>query len=408
VNPNLPVTGTGSADWQGFLADAAHPHEVNPPQGFFTSWNNKPAPGFSASDAQYAYGASFRSQSLDDAIHAELAAHGGRIDQANLVTAMESAATVDLSATRVLPALLTFLGSRPQSAGVTAMVTQLRAWLANGAHRKKAAPGDAQYANAAAVAIMDELYPRLIAALFGPLLAGGGVVNDLYGVPYSYQVLPMEFANTPNSNGAKLGSSYDGGYEGYLQTLLRQLHGTAVGDAFPAALTNRVCGARGAADCPSAVDVALRDTYAALVQANGGRTDVASFTQDRETLAAKQTQPQLDAIHFQAVGIVGQPDPDWQNRPTFQQVVMFPAHRGRSGASSSAVASPNLAGSATAGTGDQTAAVTQAGTGTVAANRAITATALAVTGGSPLPALAGLVALAAAGALAHRYPRRRG
>jgi len=398
VNPNLPVTGTGSADWQGFLPDAAHPQETNPPQGFFTSWNNKPAPGFSASDALYAYGASYRSQSLDDAIRAELAGHGGRIDQANLVSAMESAATVDLSGTRVLPALLDFLGTRPQPAGVAAMVSQLRGWLASGAHRKKANPGDAQYADASAVAIMDELYPRLIAALLGPLLAGGGTMNDLYGVPYSYRVLPMEFANTPNSNGAKLGSAYDGGYEGYLQTLLRQLHGSAVGDAFPAALTDRSCGPGGAAKCPTAVDSALSDTYGALVSANGGSTDVASFTKNRETVGAAQTQPQLDAIHFQAVGIVGQPDPDWQNRPTFQQVVMFPAHRSRTASAGSPRAStpPSVGPGSTSGLAGPVTSATgnQAGGG-----------ALAATGGSPWPALAGLAVLAAAGGLARRRSR---
>ena len=33
--------------------------------------------------------------------------------------------------------------------------------------------------------------------------------------------------------------------------------------------------------------------------------------------------PVYDNIHFAAVGIVGQPAIDWQNRPTFQQVVEF-------------------------------------------------------------------------------------
>jgi len=245
---------------------------------------------------------------------------------------------------------------------------------------------------------MDELYPLLIAALLGPLLAGGGTMNDLYGVPYSYRVLPMEFANTPNSNGAKLGSAYDGGYEGYLQTLLRQLHGSAVGDAFPAALTDRICGPGGAAECPTAVDSALSDTYGALVSANGGSTDVASFTKNRETVGAAQTQPQLDAIHFQAVGIVGQPDPDWQNRPTFQQVVMFPAHRSRTASAGSPRAStpPSVGPGSTSGLAGPVTSATgnQAGGG-----------ALAATGGSPWPALAGLAVLAAAGGLARRRSR---
>jgi hypothetical protein len=37
--------------------------------------------------------------------------------------------------------------------------------------------------------------------------------------------------------------------------------------------------------------------------------------------------PQFDAITFRALGVETQPNIDWQNRPTFQQVVQFPAHR---------------------------------------------------------------------------------
>ena len=33
--------------------------------------------------------------------------------------------------------------------------------------------------------------------------------------------------------------------------------------------------------------------------------------------------PVFDAIQFRALGVVGQPAIDWQNRPTFQQVVEF-------------------------------------------------------------------------------------
>jgi hypothetical protein len=46
--------------------------------------------------------------------------------------------------------------------------------------------------------------------------------------------------------------------------------------------------------------------------------------------AEGQTMPEFDAIHFRALGIVTQPAADWQNRPTFQQVVEFPRHRPRS------------------------------------------------------------------------------
>jgi hypothetical protein len=46
-----------------------------------------------------------------------------------------------------------------------------------------------------------------------------------------------------------------------------------------------------------------------------------------DTNAAGQTRPQYDAIAIRAIGIVGQPDIDWQNRPTFHQAVESPRNR---------------------------------------------------------------------------------
>ena len=50
---------------------------------------------------------------------------------------------------------------------------------------------------------------------------------------------------------------------------------------------------------------------------------------DRASSSSKahETMPLYDAISFRPLGIVGQPLINWQNRPTFQQVVQFPAHR---------------------------------------------------------------------------------
>jgi hypothetical protein len=76
------------------------------------------------------------------------------------------------------------------------------------------------------------------------------------------------------------------------------------------------------------VDEALLATYHGLVKANGS-PDVGSWTSSTASKAAKQTMPVYDAIQFRALGIVGQPAIDWQNRPTFQQVIEFPRHRAR-------------------------------------------------------------------------------
>jgi hypothetical protein len=197
--------------------------------------------------------------------------------------------------------------------------------VADGALRRKAAPGDAQYARAAAVAIMDELWPRLVRAVFDPLFAAGGV-QTYQGMASGYGAFPMEFENTPDGGGAHHGSAYQDGWDGYLVKILDQLQGQPVAQPFPPAVTGQVCGG-GLATCPAAIDNALAGTYQALVAANGGSTAVASWTQDTATQTAGDTMPANDNIQFQTVGIVGQPAIDWQNRPTFQQVASFPAHR---------------------------------------------------------------------------------
>ena len=319
VDPDLPTWGTGGAEWQGFLGPAQHVHETN--KAYFVSWNNKPAPDFAAADDQYGYGQVFRSQMLTAQLDAQLAAHGGLLTRANVVQAMETAASQDLDGLTVMRQLLEFLTltGRSEPAGVQAMLDALQSWVNNGADRHKAAPPDTQYAEAAAVAISDELYPNLIHAFYdGVLGAGGSSAN-------SFNALPMGFVDSPNQH---QGSSYDGGYEGYLMASLEQLlpNGIPV-DGFGPEINSHVCGG-GVPTCGASIDAALLKTYNALVTANGS-SNVATWTASTASKAAGQNMPAWDAIHFQALGIVGQPDIDWQNRPTFQQVIEFPRHRPR-------------------------------------------------------------------------------
>jgi acyl-homoserine lactone acylase PvdQ len=325
VDPNLPTWGTGVAEWQGFLPAAAHPQAIDSTQGYLTSWNNKPAPGFSAADDNYSFGPAQRVQSLNEEIAHQFAIHHGKLTKANLVTAMETAASVDLTGRHVGPLLLAETAGRTEPAGVQAMLGQLRTWVTDGALRRKGSPSDVQYDHAAAIAIMDELWPRLVQAMFDPVFAAGGV-QTAGGVATGYTVFPMPFEDTPNGGGAHHGSAYQFGWDGYLVKILGQILGKPVAQPFPAAVTSRVCGG-GLAACPAAIDHALAATYQALVTANGGSTNVAAWTQDIATQAAGQTMPAYDNIQFTSVGVVGQPAIDWQNRPTFQQVAQFPAHR---------------------------------------------------------------------------------
>jgi acyl-homoserine lactone acylase PvdQ len=323
VDPNLPTWGTGQTEWKGFLPASRHVHEINPPQGFFDSWNNKPAPGFSAADDQYGYGPVYRVQMLTGQIKHQFAIHHGKITRADLVQAMETAATQDLDGITILPAFLDAIRGRHEPAGVRQMLAALKVWHASGAHRQLSAPSDAQYEQAAAIAISDQLMPAIIKAFFDPLFAASGTN------PNGYNVFPMTFVNEPYNGGAHLGSAYDGGWEGYMVKVLNQMMGRHVADPFSRAVTSRLCGPGGLSDCGSALDAALKSTYQALVTANGGSANVALWTADSNTVATGLTMPQYDAIGFRTLGIVGQPSIPWQNRPTFQQVVSFPAHRPR-------------------------------------------------------------------------------
>jgi hypothetical protein len=53
VNPDLPVDGRGRFEWRGFLSKRRHAQAVNPPSGMLVNWNNKPAPGYPASDSRF-------------------------------------------------------------------------------------------------------------------------------------------------------------------------------------------------------------------------------------------------------------------------------------------------------------------------------------------------------------------
>ena len=329
ADPTLPTWGTGQSEWRGFLSLKQHPHEVNPKQGFFVSWNNKPAPGF-ATDGEYANGQTYRSVMLVRQLKRKLRATGDRVTRADVVQAMETAASQDLDGLEVTPLLLRFLKGHHQTAHTRTMVRLLRAWIADGAHRRKAKAGDQQYRHHAAIAIDDELMPNLIRAFYDGILAKGGMsgVASTGGATLpGYAKLPMQWVNTPNSGDAHLGSSYDGGFEGYLMSTLQQMLGRHPKDGFGRELTRHECGG-GPATCRRKVARALAATYAGMVRANGN-THAASWTDSTLSHAAGQTMPEFDSIGFRALGLVGQPNIDWQNRPTFQQVVEFPRHRRR-------------------------------------------------------------------------------
>jgi acyl-homoserine lactone acylase PvdQ len=317
VDPNFPSWGTGQYDWRGFVptdlskADV-HPRAINPPAGFFTNWNNKPSPGFSAADNQFGYGPVYRVQSLSDRVDAI-------IDQrlatpTDIVNAMEDAGSVDLDGSQLVGQLSKVLAGASLTPAQQAVLSRLEGWAADpfwgsdvpGAHRRDI-NGDGSYDQGSEVAIMDDLYPRLAHAIFDPWFDPSqfGLLTSLNGLN-----------NPPGSSG----SAYDGGWEGYIQRALLQSIGQA---AHP--YSQNYCGDGGVSACRSALVVALQATIDHLTQVYGS-ADPAAWTCSRSNGAGK-CNPANDDIQFSATGVGAIPPMPWVNRPTFQQVIQYQDHR---------------------------------------------------------------------------------
>jgi len=53
LDRRFPLMGTGKEEWQGILSYEENPQGINPPEGFYANWNNKPHPNWSYSEGSY-------------------------------------------------------------------------------------------------------------------------------------------------------------------------------------------------------------------------------------------------------------------------------------------------------------------------------------------------------------------
>lgn len=319
VDPNFPVWGTGQWEWQGFVpgdlsgADL-HPRAIDPPSGFFTNWNNKPAPGFSASDSQFAYGPVYRVESLAERVQAIISTRPAT--PADVVNAMEDGGSVDLDGAQLVPYVAQVLGGASLTAQQSQALSILQQWVVDpawsgnvpGAHRRDRS-GSGSYEQGNAVAIMDAFYPLLAHAVFDPWL-DSGQFSQLQGI--------MGLNNPPGPTG----SAYDGGWEGYLQRALRQAVNPAIANGY----SQSYCGSGSLSACQTAVVNALQGALDKLTAAYG-TSDPTQWGCSRSNTGAGQCNPAGDDIQFSAIGVGSVPGMPWVNRPTFQQVVSYSAHR---------------------------------------------------------------------------------
>jgi Penicillin amidase len=311
--------GDGDAEceyeWQGwdpelwvsdYAAPRTHPQAVNQP--FLTSWNNKQARDHRAADDNFAYGSVHRSEPLDDRIGAGIAG-GEAMTLPELVDAMEDAGTVDLRGDKVLPFAVQMLGeeSDPVVAGA---LNKLRAWVADGAHRRDR-DRSGTYEHAEAVKIMDAWWPRWIRAQFEPVL--GPSLYDALALEEPGDEGMLDLDDEPNANGTHVGSAYIAGFYGHAQKDLRSI----LGESPPGEFSRRYCGGGDRAACEQLLRETLREAIA----------EPAATVYEDELCAEDDTpgfeDPQLcfDAIAHTTAGAVTQPLIHWINRPTFQQIV---------------------------------------------------------------------------------------
>ena len=300
VDYDLPRWGNTRYDWQGWLPFRRHPRQTNPDSGYLVSWNNKTAPGFAAADDIWGYGSIYRSLALEDGLKREIRG-GTRLDAAGITGVMAEAATEDTRAYYTLPWLLKVIGKDPRTRPARSV---LAAWLRHGAQRVDR-DRDGHYSHEQAIALFDSWWQS------GNKSVAYDVLSGRLGNRLPRKV-PTLLDDHPRLG---VGSAWNGiAWYGYVNKDLRTLLGRRVADPYRMSY----CGAGRLAVCRA---VLRRSLLAAVrrITAEQGVEGVRALTYDKS----------IDYIRSSTAGVVGVRPIDWQNRPTFQQVVELTGHRPR-------------------------------------------------------------------------------
>jgi hypothetical protein len=323
ADPNLPTRAEPGYEWRGwdpatntpsYTPPEQHPNSVN--QDYYVSWNNKQALDYSS--AGYGNGSVHRANLLDDRI--KFLVHSGqKVTRAAVTSAMADAANVDLRAEDVLPELLRVIGSAPvDDPDLAVVVRRLASWQSSGAHRRGAHPGDHSYVDAEAVRTMDAWWPLLVDAEFHP-----GMGDALFGAmasalqvnesPSGGQTGPTSGSSSANESQPHKGSAFQHGWWSYVDKDLRAV----LGDQVRGGLGQPFCGGGDLARC--------RDTLLTTLKRAAAEPASQVYPGDADCAAGDQWC--ADSIIQRPLGGVTDDKIGWQNRPTYQQVVQFPAHR---------------------------------------------------------------------------------
>jgi acyl-homoserine lactone acylase PvdQ len=319
TDPNLPITAAAQYEWQGWNPDtntatlaatATHPQVID--QDYLVSWNNKQA--LDTTSGPFGEGSVHRADLLDTRVKA-MVTSGTRITRAAMTKAMADAATADLRGEHVLPEMLRMINTAPVTDPAQAQaVADLTDWLNHGALRKETAPGSKVYAYAHTVQTMDAWWPLLMRAQFQPVM-GDELFNALQdSIPANESPSHGQTVRPEGSLTSHSGSSFQYGWWSYVDKDLRSV----LGDAVAGPLSRRYCGNGNLAACRTQL-------LSTLAQA---AASPAASVYPGDANCGAGDQWCADSIIQSPLGGVTDYPTNWQNRPTYQQVVQYPAHRG--------------------------------------------------------------------------------
>jgi acyl-homoserine lactone acylase PvdQ len=307
ADPNFPNRAEPAYEWRNWNPDTnmadyvpfeQRPQSLN--QDWYANWNSKQARGHWAADDQYGYGPVYRVKPLEDRLRAGTSG-GRKMTKAQLVAAAMDAATVDLRGDTVLPLALRVIGTAPTGdAALDAALAKLRGWAGSGAHRI-APSAQGPYTDTEAIKLLDAWWPRWVKAEFS------GLGPELYSAL-------TNIMSTDQPAGHR-GSAYQEGWYGYAHKDLRAILGEPVQDGFP----RTFCGGGNQPACRSMLLDTLRQAMAAP----------ATEVYPADAFCPAGDQYCHDQIVQQPLGGIAHNRVHWMNRPTYQQVMEFPARRGQ-------------------------------------------------------------------------------
>jgi penicillin amidase len=285
VDPRLPVNGSGTEDWTGFLSPRLWPSVVDPKQGWIASWNNKPQRSWPDTGDGSLWGPLQRVRQP-----MRLLAARRRFTLTEAWRAAERTGELDLRATLGFKPFVTRLPQQGLTALERQAVSLVRGWDGTAFAPAGIDRSDPTKVASPAFAIFDAWFAALenlvAAPVFGPI-APPGSTGPAAGL--------QSFTQTPATTSPKYEFFDD--YDSFVYDVLS-------GRARAA----KYLGPHGT--WQSVSRAALAQAVAALTKAQGADPS--------------RWRAPMPRISFESLDVTGIPSIPWENRGTWAQAVALP------------------------------------------------------------------------------------